>query len=510
MPLPIPGPGRRARRALLAAILPVALAAAALPAAAHASTVELASNGTLNYRAGSGESNNLSIIRSGTAVEIIDLTGPTPRGPQCRQVSNVRVRCEGAPINIQRIDARLGDRNDNFAIGVPFPVVVDGGSGDDTYTGGASTLVSRVEFRGGDGFDFADYANTTGQGVRLINDGVANDGRPALGDQDNIHGDVERLTGSRFADDITAMGGAQILFFQIVNGGESADTLRDGPGAADTIFRMGRVADGADNVVGGSGRSEVDYQGRTQAVNATLNFGGADDGEPGERDEITGSNEGVIGGQAGDTIRAPAGSTAAHQLEGLGGDDTIEGADGPDSLFGGTGTDTLLGQGGADLIFGNDGFFDTVGCGPGTDTAELDSRDGFDASCENRNVGVLQLAPTTLPVKAGETARLRLSWRHPRSWRQLRRIELRLVHAHAAVGTVTIRPRAQRVSAAGAVKVSRRASRMTRKGKTASARLGLRLNRSLAGRRLRVEVEAIDVRGARQLERHAGTVRVAR
>jgi FKBP-type peptidyl-prolyl cis-trans isomerase 2 len=76
------------------------------------------------------------------------------------------------------------------------------------------------------------------------------------------------------------------------------------------------------------------------------------------------------------------------------------------------------------------------------------------------------------------------------------------------VAAVTIRPRGQRLSAEGAVQLSRRASRIARKGKTVSARLALRLNRSLAGQRLRVEVEAVDVRGARQLKSNAGSIRI--
>ena len=323
-----------------------------------------------------------------------------------------------------------------------------------------------------------------------------------------MHGDVERLSGSRSADDITGMGGSEICCAQVLSGGDGVDTLRDGPGPVPTVFDMGPVADGADNVIGGSGRSIVDYSERTRPVNVTLNFGGADDGEPGERDEVTGGNEIVFGGQAGDTLRAPAGSTAAHTIRGRAGNDTIEGADGADDLFGDDGEDAIIAKGGADLIRANDGFGDTVGCGQATDTAELDPRDGFDASCENRQVGVLRLAPKALRTKAGEVARLRLSGRHPRSWRQLRRLELRLLQADVAVGAATIRPRAQRATAEGAVKLVRRPTRIARRGKTVSARLALRLNRSLAGRQLRVEIEAIDVRGARQLEARAGSIHV--
>jgi hypothetical protein len=60
------------------------------------------------------------------------------------------------------------------------------------------------------------------------------------------------------------------------------------------------------------------------------------------------------------------------------------------------------------------------------------------------------------------------------------------------------------------VTVLRRPTRLARKEQTVSARLALRLHRRLAGQRLRLEVEAEDVGGARQLERQAGSIRVAR
>jgi hypothetical protein len=59
------------------------------------------------------------------------------------------------------------------------------------------------------------------------------------------------------------------------------------------------------------------------------------------------------------------------------------------------------------------------------------------------------------------------------------------------------------------VTVLRRPTRLAHKEKTLSARLALRLVRKLAGQRLHLEVEAEDVGGARQLERRAGSIRVA-
>ena len=122
---------------------------------------------------------------------------------------------------------------------------------------------------------------------------------------------------------------------------------------------------------------------------------------------------------------------------------------------------------------------------------------------------MLRLTPKALRVEAGETARLRLSWRHPRSWRQLRRIELRVYRGDARVGAVAIRPRGKRIEADGAVRLAGKASRLAHKGKTVSARLALRLDRSLAGERLRLAVAAVDRGGVEQVERRAGSIRVA-
>jgi hypothetical protein len=105
-------------------------------------------------------------------------------------------------------------------------------------------------------------------------------------------------------------------------------------------------------------------------------------------------------------------------------------------------------------------------------------------------------------------ARIELSWRHPTAWKQLRKIELRLTQNGAPVGEITIRPRGERIAAGGAVRLDRAASRLRSKGKAVRARLAIRLADGLGGETLKVEVEATDMRGARQLVR-AGAVRVA-
>jgi hypothetical protein len=77
------------------------------------------------------------------------------------------------------------------------------------------------------------------------------------------------------------------------------------------------------------------------------------------------------------------------------------------------------------------------------------------------------------------------------------------------VGKIVIRPHAERIVAGGSVELMRKHARLSHEGKTVTARLALRLDASLAGTTLSAEVQATDTRGRRQIERDAGTIRVA-
>jgi uncharacterized protein DUF1565 len=121
-------------------------------------------------------------------------------------------------------------------------------------------------------------------------------------------------------------------------------------------------------------------------------------------------------------------------------------------------------------------------------------------------VGRLRLAPRVIRAHAGGLARLRLSWMHPASWRQLRTVELRASSGRKRIGRVVLRPRAGSVRASGAISVVKRATRLRHRSKLVTARLGLRFSRTLAGRTLRIDVIATDRRGRRQLEPAAGRV----
>ena len=147
-------------------------------------------------------------------------------------------------------------------------------------------------------------------------------------------------------------------------------------------FKLGAAPDGADIIRGGGGFDTVDYADRRAKVTVTVGHGTRDDGEAGERDDVTGV-ESVSGGHGDDVISQLPGSTLALQLSGGAGADTLLGAAGNDVLFGDAGIDLLNGGAGADTLFAADGARDTVDCGTGlSDTAQVDASEGAVRGCE--------------------------------------------------------------------------------------------------------------------------------
>jgi hypothetical protein len=496
---------RGRRRLLLAATFPAVVTAVALPAGASASVLENDPDAASGLRLRAVQETNTVTVRdiaNGSGLEIADLAGLTERSGLCASASSTVVRC-ARPTGLT-VD--LGDRNDRATISTSLPVLVQGGTGVDTFIAEGGPAASRVRYSGGGDFDRISYANAD-RGVAISNDRLANDGRKGL-DRDLVQDDIEQLGGSRFDDQILDGGTAGVRTELI--GGPGRDVLGGGLGPGITHFKMGPFADGGDTIVRAGRFGEVDYSLRSRPVTATIDFNGADDGEAGEGDEIKGVDGYVAGGQAGDTLRARPGSTGFAFLDGQGGTDTLEGADGDDLIHALAGEDTVLARGGDDFISASDGVFDAIACGTGDDIATVDSRDGT-ASCETRQrVGELRLTPGRVRAELGETVRLRLSWRHPEAWRRLRTLELRLTQGALPDAMVTIHPRRARIATGGAAELVRRGTRLTREGTTVTAHLALRLDKSLAGRTLTAEVEATDRRGRRQLEREAATVRVAR
>ena len=209
----------------------------------------------------------------------------------------------------------------------------------------------------------------------------------------------DRLEGSETDDTMRGGPGADTLL-----GGDGFDTLGGGPGAD--------VLSGGTDAVAREVPLELDlvsYTGSTDGVRVTLD-GIADDGAPGEGDNVLPDVEIVLGGRGDDTLIGNdeflngfaggrgddtilgrggeidvlfgedgdddlAGETGEDVLEGGRGDDRLRGGDGSDDLNGGPGHDVLAGGAGADDLEARDGERDAPLGGPGRDEALVDRRD---------------------------------------------------------------------------------------------------------------------------------------
>jgi hypothetical protein len=496
------------RRTLLAAALALMAIGATLPSAAHAVVIGFNPNdGNLGITDVGAEHNDLLLRVLGNEILITDSVpfGPLAPGSPCQIVNQRQAFC---PANVTQVTLSAGFGNDRVEYRLPHQGHVQLGAGNDTLIAGRREALGRAiqpvryvpdRFANGpnDGFDTINYA-AADRGVSLTpEDKLANDGRPV--DRENVDPGFDVIFGSQF-DDSPLFGTDLPEYFYGLGGN---DFIAGGHG--DDHFLSYTAQDGADDYHGGPGYDTIDYFGRNRQVRVSLD-NVANDGEAGERDNVRTNVENISGGNAGDFFESHG---AFSRLDGRGGDDVLLGGAGPDTLIGGPGNDILNSGQGNDVIDARDGQLDTIDCSQQTDTLLRDGQERRVVDCEKVTVGELRLATKSARVSAGKTARLRLSWRHPQAWKQLRTIELRLTRDGVPVGAITIRARGKRITASGAVDLLRKRSRISTEGKTVTARLAMRLGHSVAGATLKAEVEATDRRGRRQLERDAATIRVA-
>lgn len=219
--------------------------------------------------------------------------------------------------------------------------VLDGGDGDDTLDGGDGPDA----LRGGSGQDRVSYV-TALQGVLVTLGGGADDGIP--GEGDDVAADIEELVGSD-GDDRLVAGSAPAALRggagdDRLTGGSADDTL-DGGDGDDVLDGAG----GADRLAGGSGEDTASYAARRSAVVVTVGRG-ADDGGRGEKDDVAGDVERVLGGHGDDRLTALAG--AESTLEGGPGDDVLRLQDARQSVdraICGSGSDQVRGDQGDEV-----------------------------------------------------------------------------------------------------------------------------------------------------------------
>jgi Ca2+-binding RTX toxin-like protein len=178
--------------------------------------------------------------------------------------------------------------------------------------------------------------------------------------------------------------------------GEGADTLTGGTLTGDKLY--GGLGDdlldgglGADFLSGDEGRDRVTYAMRTAPLNVNLATFWGGDGEVGEYDFIYTVEE-VVGGSGDDRM---TGSSGPNSFIGGPGNDILEGQDGNDALEGGAGADRLEGGNGDDALRSRDAVADTVNCGAGMDSMDVDAVDTVAADCERPATGPAAV-PATL------------------------------------------------------------------------------------------------------------------
>ncbi|GAA2495914.1 hypothetical protein Ahu01nite_031210 [Winogradskya humida] len=242
---------------------PFLLASPAQAAATGAASV--VSSTKVQYTAGSGKTNKVTITRSGRTVTIDDKVTIKP-GKGCKRVGKdvTKVRCTTSKTPTW-VRIHLGDRNDWLQNKSDLGISVYAGSGNDTVYGGprADSLYGdsgKDKLWGSGGNDRLDGSD----GNDRLDGGAGNDS----------------INGGTGADSILARGGDDKIWGMTGN-----DTIWAGPGA-DTIWDdlPGRES-GADYYSGGAGRDSLYYV-RDEKVWLDADGVKGDDGAKGEHDTI--------------------------------------------------------------------------------------------------------------------------------------------------------------------------------------------------------------------------------
>ncbi len=338
--------------------------------------------------------------------------------------------------------------------------IVNGGPGNDEITGWGQVMDN--VFDGGDGNDTL----AGGQGADIVRGGAGND---------QLQGDSG---GTHYAD--------------VIDGGDGIDSVDDFylEDAYDltpaTVTLDGKADDGV--------YDEGDNVTAVEQITARtgLNFVGTDAAErviPAE-----GGGKGAIFLLGGDDF--VKGTDDSETIDGGAGNDVIRGGYGNDTITGGPGQDEIQGDrdgrcnemhcdlspgASADVINAVDGEKDTISCGPGTDTANVDPIDVVGQDCETVNKvdgakpGQPVVDPTkpgvdpTAPATGGATVRIAGA----KSLKALRKGKLRVsvaalapgasVKVAALKGTRTVAKGAGRANTAGVASVKLKVTRAGRR-----------------------------------------------
>jgi Ca2+-binding RTX toxin-like protein len=373
----------------------------AIPAGASAATLVRQGDGTLVYTASAGSVKNHVGVQGSdddSTITFYTSSGDPMNAPSGCSPSDMYggdvVTCT-TPTAV-RVELGAGDDDAYISDGLPVPVTLSGGAGADWLT--AADEPGTLD--GGPGEDKL----TGGEGDDVLRGGDGNDTIEGKDGGDRIEGGA--------GDDLLSPDGYEHANADVVDGGPGVD------------------------------RIEGDYSSRfsdTDPPVAITFGGGADDGRPGEGDDLrsvekvwlnvggsftgtdgadefrlsqVGTPTTMAGGGGDDRLRSGDGP---DHLDGGAGDDSVDGGFGDDVLVGGPGRDTISGDlaggdcgplwckypWGNDTIDARDGEVDSVTCGAGTDTVSADPQDVVAPDCENVSRGGSAPAGTSGKGAAG-------------------------------------------------------------------------------------------------------------
>ncbi|WCB94411.1 hypothetical protein DSM104299_03147 [Baekduia alba] len=469
-----------------------AAALAILPATAGAATITSDGSGTYTYNAAPGEDNDMSL--------------QAPESGGVLFYANAGVTVTSAPASCT--DA-WGDGDWSRVICTdPKGLVINAGDGDEWITTDSSEMKIPTTVDGGPGADRLDGDD----GAETLIGGPGNDRL------DGRKGD-DLLDGGDGDDELTGYAGSDTL-----NGGAGNDLLHPD-------YHEEPAADAVD---GGPGIDTIDSDYSSRFRDSTLPVGlsftmagGADDGRPGESDDIRNverlmlaESPRYVGTEGNDFVKV-AQSTNAGSLVGLGGDDDLSGADGMETIDGGPGNDRVIGGFNDDVLtggpgrdqiigdlptgdcgpiwckypFGNDtinavdGEVDTISCGFGTDVVNADAADVVDRDCETISRAGAAPAPGTPSGKAntngktinktGATARAALAGKVTIAKALKSGFALEVSGAQAGTTLKLSATRTGKVVARGSAKVAKAGTATVKLRFTAKAKRALRHAKTL-------------------------------
>ncbi len=436
------------RAGLLTALLALCLGAVGA-ASAQAGTLS-SEGGVLVFRANPGEKNFIAFDVDATGnLRFDDTYAPESGGLCTAEIEGFTAVTCPMPAAIR---VETGDGNDivNAAekLSASVAITVDGGAGDDTLRGSA----------------FGERAET-------LLGGPGND-KMVGGPGDDV------LRGGDGNDELEGQAGNDQLF------GEGGDDKLKGDGFRDQF---------SDVIDGGAGYDQTDgdwmvESGQRQPPISVSQDGAANDGRPGENDNVTGLEKiylnaaaTLVGGNDAEEFTIFNTDTSGSKLVGNGGDDKlnafdlddeVDGGPGNDQVAGGYGNDIVTGGPGRDTIngdttgstchwiqcrmpYGNDtiyaqdGEVDQIDCGVGTDTAYVDANDVV-SGCENVVKGA---GPNVAPQNADVTT-IALKARAIKLGKALKRGFVVDVQAPGKGRVAVVATRAGKVVAKGAAKAS--------------------------------------------------------